>query len=84
MKGASSGIYDDVAKMAPARELKDFLVRKASQHMVAGEYKILSTPWIHNQAASTILKFSVKQPISWIIAPPAIVNRTINKLQDNS
>ena len=84
LKGASSGIYDDVAKMAPARELKDFLVRKASQHMVAGEHKILSTPWIRNQAASTILKFSVKQPISWVIAPPAIVNRTINKLQGNS
>ena len=84
LKGASSGIYDDVAKMAPARELKDFLVGKASRHMVAGEHKILSTPWIRNQAASTILKFSVKQPISWIIAPPAIVNRTINKLQGNS
>ena len=84
LKGASSGIYDDVAKMAPARELKDFLVGKASRHMVAGEHKILSTPWIRNQAASTILKFSVKQPIGWIIAPPAIVNRTINKLQGNS
>lgn len=69
LKGASSGIYDDVARMAPAREFKDFLVGKASRHMVAGEHKILSAPWIRNQAVSNALKFSVKLPIGWVIAP---------------
>ena len=52
--------------------------------MVAAEHKILSAPWIRNQAVSNALKFSVKLPIGWVIAPPAFVNHAVNKLQGNS
>ena len=60
LKG-TSGVADDVAMMAPARETKEFLSHQVGQFLKPGQHKaMLSSGWWHNQAVSQL---TTSQPI---------------------
>lgn len=60
LKG-TSGVADDVAMMAPARETKEFLSHQVGQFLKPGQHTmIISRGWWHNQAVSQL---TTSQPL---------------------
>ena len=68
LKG-TSGVADDVAMMAPARETKEFFSKQVARLMAPGQHKaIFSSGWWHNQAVTQLttsqpLKHTVKYAV---------------------
>lgn len=68
LKG-TSGVADDVAMMAPAREAKEFMSKQVARLMAPGQHKaIFSSGWWHNQAVTQLttsqpLKHTVKYAV---------------------
>lgn len=64
LKG-TSGVADDVAMMAPARETKEFLSNQVARYMAPGQHTMLiSRGWWRNQAVSQL---TTSQPIKYAI-----------------
>lgn len=64
LKG-TSGVADDVAMMAPARETKEFLSNQVARYMAPGQHTMLiSRGWWRNQAVSQL---TTSQPIKYAV-----------------
>ncbi|WP_448752702.1 hypothetical protein [Actinomyces sp.] len=64
LKG-TSGVADDVAMMAPAREAKEFLSHRVGQFLKPGQHKaVFSSGWWHNQA---VTQLTTSQPIKYAV-----------------
>ena len=73
LKG-TSGVADDVAMMAPAREAKEFMSKQVARFMAPGEHTMfVSRGWWHNLAVSQVttmqpIKFAVNYAVGGLVS----------------
>ena len=88
LKG-TSGVADDVAMMAPAREAKEFMSKQVARLMAPGEHTmIISRGWWHNQAVSQVttmqpIKFAVDYAVGGLVAgASSVATSTMHTAED--
>ena len=88
LKG-TSGVADDVAMMAPAREAKEFMSKQVARLMAPGEHTmIISRGWWHNQAVSQVttmqpIKFAVNYAVGGLVAgASSVATSTMHTAED--
>lgn len=88
LKG-TSGVADDVAMMAPAREAKEFMSKQVARLMAPGEHTmIISRGWWHNLAVSQVttmqpIKFAVDYAVGGLVAgASSVATSTMHTAED--
>ena len=88
LKG-TSGVADDVAMMAPAREAKEFMSKQVARLMAPGEHTMfVSRGWWHNLAVSQVttmqpIKFAVNYAVGGLVAgASSVATSTIHTAED--
>ena len=85
----TSGVADDVAMMAPAREAKEFMSKQVARLMAPGEHTMfVSRGWWHNLAVSQVttmqpIKFAVNYAVGGLVAgASSVATSTIHTAED--
>ena len=88
LKG-TSGVADDVAMMAPAREAKEFMSKQVARLMAPGEHTMfVSRGWWHNLAVSQVttmqpIKFAVNYAVGGLVAgASSVATSTMHTAED--
>lgn len=88
LKG-TSGVADDVAMMAPAREAKEFMSKQVARFMAPGEHTMfVSRGWWHNLAVSQVttmqpIKFAVNYAVGGLVAgASSVATSTMHTAED--
>ena len=88
LKG-TSGVADDVAMMAPAREAKEFMSKQVARLMAPGEHTMfVSHGWWHNLAVSQVttmqpIKFAVNYAVGGLVAgASSVATSTMHTAED--
>lgn len=88
LKG-TSGVADDVAMMAPAREAKEFMSKQVARLMAPGEHTMfISRGWWHNLAVSQVttmqpIKFAVNYAVGGLVAgASSVATSTMHTAED--
>ena len=88
LKG-TSGVADDVAMMAPAREAKEFMSKQVARLMAPGEHTMfISRGWWHNLAVSQAttmqpIKFAVNYAVGGLVSgASSVATSTMHTAED--
>ena len=86
LKG-TSGVADDVAMMAPAREAKEFMSRQVARLMAPGEHGMFSLRGLQNKAVgnlvNTPIKFAVDYAVGGLVAgASSVATSTMHTAED--
>ena len=85
----TSGVADDVAMMAPAREAKEFMSKQVARLMAPGEHTMfISRGWWHNLAVSQAttmqpIKFAVNYAVGGLVSgASSVATSTMHTAED--
>lgn len=67
LKGVSSGSFDDVARMAPVREAKEFMSKQVARVMAPGEHGMFSLRGLQNKAVGTLVNAPIKFAVNYAV-----------------
>ena len=60
LKGVSSGSFDNVARMAPVREAKEFVSKQVARFMAPGEHGMFSLRGLQNKVVGNLVNVPIK------------------------
>ena len=87
LKGVSSGSFDDVARMAPVREAKEFMSKQVARFMAPGEHGMFSLRGLQNKVVGTLvnapIKFGVNYAVGGLVsATSSVTTSAVHAVKD--